>query len=148
MSVDGWGYGNMLSLASAVLWALYIVRLDVSSPRHGPIPLTTYQMLAATVLALCALPFMQRSGMEITQGLIWSLVYCGLLSSGITTLLQMKFQPMSTPVKASLIYTAQPVFAAIFAKFFLGETLTTLGWTGAGLILSGVVVSEVLNYDR
>jgi drug/metabolite transporter (DMT)-like permease len=37
----------------------------------------------------------------------------------------------------------EPVFAAMFAFFILGETLNRAAWFGCGCILTGMLISEL-----
>ena len=41
----------------------------------------------------------------------------------------------------SLLLTGEPVFTAIFSYVLLGETLSFMGWVGAGLIVASVVLA-------
>jgi drug/metabolite transporter (DMT)-like permease len=53
------------------------------------------------------------------------------------------FQNRTTPTRAALIYTLEPVFAAIFSVWLAGDRLTALGWFGGVLIVTGMIVAEV-----
>ena len=57
-------------------------------------------------------------------------------------------QRYTTPVKTSLIFTFEPVSAGIVGYFFGGEILSGAQIAGAGLILFGIVVSEVGSYYK
>ncbi|KAB2842053.1 MAG: DMT family transporter, partial [Melioribacteraceae bacterium] len=63
----------------------------------------------------------------------------------ITTVLQTKYQKLITPTKAGIIFSLEPVFAAIFAFFLLNEKITNLGYTGAALIFAGLIISELFD---
>jgi drug/metabolite transporter (DMT)-like permease len=52
-------------------------------------------------------------------------------------------QKDTTTVKAALIYAMEPVFAAVFSYLLLAEILGCLGVLGGGLILSGMLCSEL-----
>ncbi len=51
-------------------------------------------------------------------------------------------QKYTTPTRTGLIFSLEPVFAALFAYWFEHEMLSVKGYIGAGLVLAGVVVSE------
>jgi drug/metabolite transporter (DMT)-like permease len=53
------------------------------------------------------------------------------------------FQKMTTPTRAALIYTLEPVFGALFAVWYGGERLTTIAWIGGALIIAGMIVAEI-----
>ena len=70
------------------------------------------------------------------------LVHIGYHKTG-TTWLQLRYQTQVDPTRAGLIYMTEPLFATGFAWAFTGETLPAAGWIGAGLILVGMILSEV-----
>jgi drug/metabolite transporter (DMT)-like permease len=74
---------------------------------------------------------------------IISLAYLTLFATLATTYAQTRFQKDTTPTRAVIIFTIEPVFAAILAYFLLRETLGTLGLLGGFLIICGVLLSEV-----
>jgi len=49
---------------------------------------------------------------------------------------------MTTPTRAALIYTLEPVFGALFAVLYAGERLSKLAWAGGALIVLGMIVAE------
>ena len=52
-------------------------------------------------------------------------------------------QQHTTPTRTALIFTLEPVFAALFAWLWLKEILGPWGWFGAGLILAGILLAEI-----
>ena len=46
----------------------------------------------------------------------------------------------SSPTKANLIYTFQPIFTALFAYLLLGETMGPTGFLGGGIIAMAVYI--------
>ena len=53
------------------------------------------------------------------------------------------YQRYVTPVKAVIIYAMEPVFAVLFAMIFLAEFFTPPEWAGAGLVIAGVILSDL-----
>ena len=56
-------------------------------------------------------------------------------------------QKYTTPTHTGLIFSLEPVFAALFAFIFVGETLPVKGYLGAILILVGVLTAKI-NYKK
>jgi drug/metabolite transporter (DMT)-like permease len=48
-----------------------------------------------------------------------------------------------TAVHGAIILALEPVFAALFAAWLLSERLGGRGFAGGGLVLAGIVVSEL-----
>ncbi|MEZ4655272.1 MAG: DMT family transporter [Candidatus Eisenbacteria bacterium] len=71
------------------------------------------------------------------------LALTGILVSFLTTLLQLRLQPLVSPGRTAVIFATEPVFAALFSAIFVGERLGLRGWIGGGLVLAGVLFSEL-----
>ena len=66
-----------------------------------------------------------------------------VLCSAIGFIGQAVAQKYTTPTHTGLIFSLEPVFAALFAFIFVGETLPVKGYVGAILILIGVLAAEI-----
>jgi drug/metabolite transporter (DMT)-like permease len=58
-------------------------------------------------------------------------------------LVQTWAQRITTPSHTGLMFTFEPVAAALAAYLMLGETLSGRQGLGAGLILAGIVLAEL-----
>ena len=57
-------------------------------------------------------------------------------------LVQTWAQRRTSANRTALVFTLEPVWAAIFGFTLAGDRLGALGWSGCGLIMAGIVVSE------
>jgi drug/metabolite transporter (DMT)-like permease len=136
--------GDWWTLACAVLYAIYMIRLDVVLGR-SPYQVVLYsQIVTAGLLALAASPLLETPHLVVSALSIRTLVLLSLGATAGALYLQNRFQSRTTPTRAALIFTAEPVFAAVFSYFMLGETLPLRGYFGAALIIGGILVSELL----
>lgn len=71
-----------------------------------------------------------------------AVVYLALAATALTTSLQTLGQSRVSAFEAALIYTSEPVWAAIFAGFMLGERFGVGGWIGAGLVLLAMLLGQ------
>jgi len=71
-----------------------------------------------------------------------TLLYLAIVATSLVIALQTWALGRTSPIKASLIFSLEPVFAAIFAGLFFGERMTSRELTGGALILIGIVVTE------
>lgn len=53
-------------------------------------------------------------------------------------------QRYTSPAHAALIFSLEPVFAALFAYLLAGAVLGPSGWIGGALILGGMLVAELM----
>ena len=75
---------------------------------------------------------------------VWAAsLFLGIVCSGVCLVIQSVFQRHTTASRASLIFTLEPVFSAIFAFFLLGERIGVRGYLGAALMLASLVLVEV-----
>ena len=140
--------GDGLTLICALFFALYILFLDIESSKHDFWVLLFIQILATAVLSIVFLLLfsiveLEEIKINFTSNLISAILYTSIFATLITTALQTKYQKNVTPAKAGIIFSFEPIFAAIFAFFILGEKITNFGYLGAALIMLGLLVSEL-----
>jgi drug/metabolite transporter (DMT)-like permease len=139
---ESFNAGDALTIVCAVLFAVYIVYLDVISKEMTTEQLTVIQMVATGLMALAATALFETPRLVPSTTAIASLVYLTLLATVVTTYVQTRFQKETTPTRAVVIFSIEPVIATVIAYVLLGETLGTLGVLGGALIIAGVLVSE------
>jgi drug/metabolite transporter (DMT)-like permease len=76
---------------------------------------------------------------------VGALIYTSVFASIIATIIQLKFQKTVSPTRAGIIYSFEPIFAALFAYFLLNEKISNFGLVGCVLIFIGLIVSEVFS---
>lgn len=140
--------GDGLTLICALFFALYIIYLDVETTKFDFWILLFLQIITTAVLSIVFLLLFSVTELEtikinLTSNLISAILYTSIFATLITTALQTKYQKNVTPAKAGIIFSFEPIFAAIFAFFILEEKITNFGYLGAGLIILGLLVSEL-----
>ncbi len=147
---DNFTIGDFLTLISALFFAFYIIYIDVFTKRHNLWLMVIMQMGVTSILAFIAAFITSLSGIEqirfeFTNYLLFGLLYTSIFTTLITTTMQTKYQKLISPTKAGLIFSLEPVFAAIYAFFLLHEEITNLGYIGAGIIFIGLIISELFD---
>jgi drug/metabolite transporter (DMT)-like permease len=142
--------GDMLTLVCAFFFALYIIYIDVYTKKYEHNVLILVQIVTTAFLAFLFSFIFSAVNIEstkflLTNNLLFGLFYTSLFATLITTYLQTRYQNLISPTKASIIFSFEPVFAALFAFFILNEKITNLGYVGATLIFTGLIVSEILD---
>jgi drug/metabolite transporter (DMT)-like permease len=135
--------GDALTLACAAFFAMYMVYLDRISREMSAVQLTFLQVGTNALLGIGAMSIFESSPLHLTPFNGLALLYLAVFATIITTFAQTKYQKDTTPTRAAIIFTMEPVFAAVIAALFLGEQLGFLGIIGGGLIITGVLVSEL-----
>jgi len=143
-SPDGESFnaGDALTLLCAIVFAVYIVYLDVVSKEMTTEQLVVIQMFSTGIMALAATALFETPRFVPSTSAIVSLAYLTFLATVVTTYVQTRYQKDTTPTRAVVIFSIEPVIATVIAYFLLGETLGALGVLGGALIIAGVLVSE------
>lgn len=148
--------GDLLMTACGVVFAFYIVELAERSPRHDPVLFTGVQLATVAIASLglllaLRLPWLagwRAADLEARPAvwggtLLFSVLYLGSIGAVGTFLGQTWAQSQMSATHAAIIFTLEPVFAALLAAWFLGERLGPRGAAGAVLVLAGIAVSEL-----
>jgi drug/metabolite transporter (DMT)-like permease len=138
----GFNFGDVLTLVCAVVFAVYIVYLDVAVKSMNTVQVLFLQIATNAFLSLCAACAFGRLDIHLSPGGMLGVGYLTISATIITVLIQSRYQRETTPTRAAVIYSVEPVVAAILSWVILGETLGISGVTGASMILAGVLISE------
>jgi drug/metabolite transporter (DMT)-like permease len=134
------GRGELLTLACALSFAVWIVYQGTYANRLDTIPFTTVQM---GVLALVSIPPTAVTGIgELTGLAVFAAAFTGIVCSSGALSLQLYGQRRVSPSRAALILLMEPVFAGV-AGYLSGERLGAVKLAGAMVILVGIAIAEV-----
>jgi drug/metabolite transporter (DMT)-like permease len=138
--------GDALTAVCAVACALQIALMSEWAPRHPLVPFTAVQLgvtlAGALVLAAVEAPRLALQGGG-ARTFAATVAFTGVVMTAGAFLLQNWGQARTTAVRAALIFSLEPVAAALFSHFYGGEPLAALDWLGGGLIVAGVAVGEL-----
>ncbi len=103
-------------------------------------PSTAWQVRFASVcMMLFETPSLPASPAQ------WAAILClGLMCSAYGFLAQSVAQKYTTAERIGLIFSLEPVFSAVLSFLILHEILDWTDYLGAGLILSGVILSKFM----
>ena len=142
----GLSWGDMLTLVSAVLYALHIVAVArFSASGHEAMTMTVTQLAMSAVVSLAAALVLEGVidfGVFADPGIWGALFYLVILSSAVCMVVQNLGQAHVPPAPASLLLSLESVFAVIASVLFYGEVVTPRLACGFASIFAAVVVSE------
>ncbi|KQY83333.1 multidrug transporter [Paenibacillus sp. Root52] len=139
--------GDILCIVAALIYAIYIMIAGKFTPKHDPLTLGTVQLGVAAIWGIVATFLFESPRLPDSPESWAAILGLGVLCSGIGYILQTLAQRHASPTRTSLIFSLEPLFAAAFAFSFQGETLTLQGYTGAALMLVGVLITEIKAVD-
>lgn len=137
----GLGLGELLTLLSAVAIAAEILLISRYAGRVDLRRVTAVQLLAAGLLSLLAMPVAGEAVPAFSW--VWLAAAVGLGSASALIQLAMNWAQQSvSPTRATIIYAGEPVWGGVVGRL-AGDRLPAAALLGAGLILIGLVVSEL-----
>ena len=135
--------GDLLSAASAIAFSLHIVALDDFTRRNDFRRLMSVQFAATAVLSLAPAAAFESLWPALSLRALFAIFYLTIIATFGLFYVQMRYQKETTPVRAAVIYSLEPVFAAIFAFALLREGMGLREIVGGALLLCGVLVAEL-----
>jgi drug/metabolite transporter (DMT)-like permease len=135
-------WGTLATLAAALSYSassVYARRVAVSDPMQ----FSAGMLFAASVVAL---PLAGADILEIkapSVAAVGALMFLGLLSTGLATLIYFKLVQGPGPTFISFVNYLVPAWAVVAGAVFLDESLSSSAYVGLILILSGIAFSEL-----
>ncbi|MCK5309057.1 MAG: DMT family transporter, partial [Thermoplasmata archaeon] len=136
-------WGDVLVLIGAFFWAAQVLVISYFSPKLDPFKLAFMEFLICSILSMIVALAIEEITWEGINGAAIPLLYGGLASVGIAYTIQVFAQRKTTPSHASIIMGMEAVFAVIGGWMFLNEMLSFRGFIGCGLMLAGMIVSQL-----
>lgn len=140
--------GDLLVVVSAFFWAIHVHLLAWLSPRVSSVKLATIQYVVCACLSM----IVSAASEPIVVAQIWNagiaIAYGGVCSVGIAYTLQVVAQRKADPAHAAIVLSLEGVFAVLGGYLVLSETLSARSLFGCGLMLGGMLVSQLANVVR
>lgn len=134
--------GDLLTLGCSVAYAIHIALTERFATKEGVDALVAVQLWVVSLLSALCLLFTEAR-VEWTPAFLGAVVFCGVFASALALSVQTWAQARTSAVRAVIIYSLEPVFAGGFSVVLGYERLGGREWGGGGLILLGVLVSEL-----
>jgi drug/metabolite transporter (DMT)-like permease len=136
-------FGDLLTLFCAVSFSFHVIYVQIYTKEFPFEKLVFVQLLTTTILSIPSMFLFETIKFVYDLNLLSAILVTALFATALGITIQNRMQKDTTATKASVIYTMEPVFAGAFSYLILGEILGPLGMVGAGLILSGMLCSEL-----
>ncbi len=136
------GYGELITLASAVLYALHIVGLGAWSTAQDAVGMTILQIIV--IATLCTVATAPDGIVLPDRTSDWmSVLYMAIVVGALGLLGQTWAQAHLPPTRTAIIMSMEPVFASLFAVWLGGEHLTGRLLLGGGMVLVAMLTVEL-----
>jgi drug/metabolite transporter (DMT)-like permease len=153
---SGVNLGDVVILGTAISYAYLIVYIAEAAGRHDVRWFSALQItfgaLFVGLARLALMPFFSKGGSLLaaearplprTMGLLVAVLWMSLMATVVTFLVQTWAQAKMSATHAAILFALEPVFTAVFAAIVLSERMSRRDFGGAGLVLLGIVVSEL-----
>ena len=136
--------GDILSLICAVAFALHLLSLAKLAHHIPTAQLATLQIGFAALIMTGLTPALERSYLHWTPRLIFAVLICAIFATALAFSVQSWAQKYLPATHTALLLALEPAFAWAISLVFFGEHLSRRSASGALLIFSGLLVTELL----
>ncbi|SEG07176.1 MULTISPECIES: DMT family transporter [Marinobacterium] len=136
------GLGELCFLGAAFFLALMFIMNSKASSKTPVGPLTTVQLLVTGAITLLVSAIFETWYLPQT-GAVWGWFVASVLIGTILRFsIQTRGQSMAPISHAAIIMTLEPVWAALMAAFWLGDSMSAMQIAGCGLIFLAMLVNR------
>jgi drug/metabolite transporter (DMT)-like permease len=141
--------GDLLTFVAAGLYAMHIILVGDYTRRHSVAALSALQVAACAALAWLATGLASATGWEQARfgwqsESLLGIAICAVLATALAFSIQLWAQQYTTSSHAAILFTLEPVFASVTSYVLLGERLASRALLGAGFVLAGILIAELL----
>jgi len=139
------GTGELLTLICAFLFALHIIFTGKYSKEVNVYLLVLFQLITVSILSLLfSLGFDNHTfSIDYNYAFFKAVIVTAVFATVYAFLVQTYMQQFTTATKTAIIFTMEPVSAAIFAYITVSEILTITQIWGAVLIILATLIAEI-----
>ncbi len=135
--------GDVWIFFCAICFAVYIILVGKYTHIFESIQFTVIQL--STVAVLSGIISVAFHDLSVPKGyMIWqAIIFCSIFATAFMYAIQNEFQKYLSEVKTAIIFSFEPLFAALTAYLYLHETMTIRILFGGFLIFLAMLVSEL-----
>lgn len=137
------GLGDALTMGCAFAFAIHMLLVGKYAREMRPQWLTLLQVGTCGLVSLVTCQVLEAPFVRWTPAVILALGITSVLATALALLVQTWGQQYTSPTRAALIFSLEPVFAWLTSYVFAQEVLTRQALAGAGCILAGILIVEL-----
>lgn len=141
--------GDVYVLGCALVFSFHILIVDKLSDKVDPIKLSLTQFFTVAILSTVAMFIFENPRLDEILSSWFSIIYAGVLSSGVAYTLQIFGQKYTQPALASMLMSLESSFAVLSAIVFglittgAAELPTGYEWIGIILMFTAIMLSQL-----
>lgn len=137
------GLGDLMVLICALFYSVHIVTIDHFSPKVDGVKMSCIQFFTAGVVSIIPMLLWEVPQASAIMDAIWTILYAGVLSSGVAYTFQIIAQRHTEPTVATLLMSLESVFAALSGWLILNERLLPRELLGCALVFIAVILAQI-----
>ncbi|WP_180028776.1 DMT family transporter [Acinetobacter sp. YH16032] len=134
-------FGQIITLIGSIAIALEIILISYFAPRVNLRRVTILQLIFASLICFLMAPLVGETQLPEFNWIFVAIIGGLGLASAIIQLVMNWAQRVVDPSQAAIIYSGEPVWAALIGRL-AGERLAMLSILGGVLVVLGVITSE------
>ena len=141
--------GDIYVFGCALVFSFHILIVDRLSDKVDPVKLSLTQFVTVAVLSTIAMFIFENPRLGEILSSWFSIVYAGVLSSGVAYTLQIFGQKYTQPALASMLMSLESSFAVLSAIVFglfttgVADLPTGYEWIGIILMFTAIMLSQL-----
>ena len=135
--------GDAFCLACAFVFAVQILLVDHFANEVDGIRLAVIEFLTASVMGAVMMLLFEQPSWSAVYSARWSILYTGIMSSGVAYTLQIIGQCGLNPAIASLIMSLESVFSAVAGFLILRQVMTGREMIGCALMGIAIILAQL-----
>ena len=141
--------GDVLTFVAAGFYAVHIILVGEYSQEHSVSALSLIQVAGCAAMAwpltgFAAAIHWQPVRFDWGWPLFVSILICAVFATAVAFTVQLWAQQYTSPGHAAILFALEPVFAVITSYLLLHERMSARSMKGAGLVIAGIVLVELL----
>ncbi len=144
--------GEILTFLCAICVTMQIIFIDKFTNNEDPVLLGVLQVVFSAILSIGSWIYIDFKPFTLNQSIVITILVTGVLGTALAYTGQTIVQKFTSPTRAALIFTLEPVFGVVFFILIpnsqsIAERISLHTLIGCVLILLGTLVSE-LKFDK
>ncbi len=138
--------GDIVCLGAPLCYAFDLIFTDKAVAREDvdPLQLGVLELGVVGVIMLVLTFAIEQPHLPQSPAVWGAVLFLGLLCTGAAFMIQTVQQQYTTASHVGLIFTLEPLFAAIVAYFLANEVLSPRGYVGAALMMGSLILMEAM----
>ncbi len=134
---------DILLLVCALIFSVHIMTIDHFSPKADGVLMSCIQFFVAGILSLVCMLIFEVEYIPAIPSAWGSILYLGIMSSGVAYTLQIIGQKNTNPTVASILLSLESVFAMMCGAIFSRTMPDGKKILGAAIIFAAVVLAQM-----